>query len=106
MPRWLTEQYSMTIAAKIEQIQGALNQLAALPPPAVPDEEGTIVPGPYEEQFPLLRDAIIVAGGPDFAAGIAIAGYDLVTIEQAALTGCLKVSLQLAYSTRWLLELE
>lgn len=51
----------------------------------------------------MVRASILAAGGPDFAAGIAISGYDPATIEQAALTACLSVCLQLAYNTRWLL---
>lgn len=60
------------------------------------DENGVLVPGAYEEQYPVVRASIL-------AAGIVISGYDPASIEQAALTACISVCLQLAYNTRWLL---
>jgi hypothetical protein len=91
----------MTIQDKIDQLLGGLASLAALPP-QVFDENGVLIPGAYEEQYPVVRASILAAGGPDFAAGIVISGYDPATIEQSALTACLNVCLQLAYNTRWL----
>jgi hypothetical protein len=86
----------MAIQDKIDQLLGGLASLAALPP-QVFDENGVLVPGAYEEQYPVVRASILEAGGPDCTAGIAISGYE------PALTACLSVCLQLAYNTRWLL---
>lgn len=93
----------MSIALKIEQLLGALSRLAALPEREY-DEDGLPIPGQYDEEYPVVRDAILASGGPDFQQGIAISGHDPLTIEQAALKACLNVCLQLAYTTRWLSE--
>jgi hypothetical protein len=90
-----------TLALKIEQISGALDSLAALPPQEF-DEEGNPIPGPFDVEYPIARDSIVQAGGPDFQTGLALTGYDPASIPLLALRASLVSCLQFAYTTRWL----
>lgn len=97
------------ITLRINQLIVALSSLAALTPPEHQyDEEGNDITDPaliatYEQEYSTLRTTILTNGGADFSAGITISGYDPLTVPQLGLTACLKVTLQIAYSARWLL---
>lgn len=57
-----------------------------------------------EEDYPALRDSIVGQGEAGFARGIALAGYDPLTIERDTLRACLVNVLQIAYACAWLAQ--